>query len=313
MNPDYPPFTLPPPDTARRRNLQPYVRPSAEIVARRTIRWQIADDLKQQILPLSESLRNMSDAERRAVFYKLEHEGSMKISKSSLGSTGLRPIAEPGEKYTLVIPRDDNLDKLINKVEEFGGGEEEEDGQVPNERLVAAIKSFKQGGPSDRLSQSLFQSYDELVRQEWITCEIEMISYLLGPKQQRRELDRITRDLEAVLGRGKYGQILEHEEAKGTKRVVIRCTGQVFKSLVEEPKWQLPLYWFDARPEFQRYETLTDNFNVGQLGPINPPDEDAPMVCIVDSGVTSGVVLQESPLNNYPNQAHSSLHRESSS
>jgi hypothetical protein len=288
VNPDYPPFTLPPPDTARRRDSPRYVPPSAEIVARRAARRQIANDLKQQILPLSESLRGMSDDERRAIFYKLEHAGSTKISKGSLAGTGLKPITEPGERHTLVIPREDNLDKLIDKVEDFGGGKEDKEGQVPNERLVAAIESFHLGEPSDRLSETLLESYDQLIRQEWVTCELEMISYQVGWKQQRDELDRIMNELEAVLGGGEYGEILEHEEDKGTRRVVLRCSGQVFKSLVEEPRWQRPLYWFDARPEFQRYETVTDGFNVSKLGPINAPDDDAPVVCIVDSGVTAG-------------------------
>lgn len=288
MNPDYPPFTLPPPDTARRRDSPRYVPPSAEIVARRAARRQIADDLKQQILPLSESLRAMSDDERKAVFYKLEHAGSMKISKGALSSTGLKPITEPGEEFTLVIPREDNFDKLIEKVEEFGGGEADEEGEVPNERLVAAMESFGLGEPADRLSPTLQESYDELVRREWVTCEIEIISYQAGSRQRRAELDRIMSELEAVFGGGKYGEVLEHEEIKGTRRVVVRCTGQVFKTLVEERSWQRSLYWFDARPEFQRYEAVANGFNVGKLGPIRPPDGDAPVVCIVDSGVTIG-------------------------
>nr|MDQ5827070.1 S8 family peptidase [Chloroflexota bacterium] len=289
MNPDYPPFVLPPPEMARRSPETPrYVPPSAEVVARRAVRRQIADNLKQQILPLSESLRGMSDEERRAVFYRLEHAESMKISKSSLSGTGLKPIAEPGESVTLVIPREDNFDKLIETVEEFGAGEEDKEGQAPNERLVAAIESFRPGEPSDRLSQAVFDAYDEMVRREWVTCEIEIISYYSGTRQQRAELDRIMGEMEALFGGGEYGEILEHEEAKGTRRVVVHCTGQVFKELVEGAKWQRPLYWFDARPEFQRYEALTDGFNVGRLGPISPPEEDAPVVCIVDSGVTAG-------------------------
>jgi hypothetical protein len=288
MNPDYPPFRLPPPELARRRELPRFVPPSAEVVTRRAARRQIADNLKQMILPLSESLRGMADNERRAVFYKLEHAESLKISKGSLSGTGLKPIAEPGEKFTLVIPREDNFDKLINRVEEFGGGKEDKEGQVPNERLVAAIESFRLGEPSDRLNQTLFEAYEEMVRKEWVIFEIEMISFQTGSRQQRDELDRIMNEMEAEFRGGEYGEILEHEEAKGTRRAVVRCTGQVFRNLVEDSRWQRSLYWFDARPEFQRYETVTDGFNFSRLGAIKPPDEDAPIVCIVDSGVTAG-------------------------
>jgi hypothetical protein len=252
------------------------------------MRRQIANELKQQIQPLSESLKNMSDEERKAVFYKLEHADSTSISKASLLGTGLKPITEPGETQTLVIPREDNLNALIERVEEFGGGAEVRDGEVPHERLVGAIDSFEVGEPSDRLSETLLDSYQELIIQDSLVFELEMISYSTGSRQQARELDQIMKDIESLLDGGKYGEILEHEESKGTRRVILQCTGQVFRTLVEEPRWQRPLYWFDACPEFQNYEAVTDGFNIGNLGPIHAPDEDASVVCIVDSGVTAG-------------------------
>jgi hypothetical protein len=289
VNPDYPPFALSPPDNARRRREPPRnVPPPQAIVVRRAIRRQIANELKQQILPLSRKLKRMSDEERKAVFYKLEHADSTIITKTSLSGTGLKPITEPGETQTLVIPREDNLNALIEKVEEFGGGSEESDGQVPHERLVAAIDSFEMGEPRDRLSETLLGSYDQLIKQVSVIFELEMISYRIGSKQQRRELDQIMKDIGSLLQGDKHGEILEHEEGKGTRRLVMQCSGRVFKSLVEEPRWQRRLYWFDSRPEFQSYETVIDGFNVKKLGTIRPPDENASVVCIVDSGITIG-------------------------
>jgi hypothetical protein len=288
MDPDYPPFSLPPPETARRRNARHNVPASSEIVARRAVRREIADNLKLQIAPLSNSLHAMSDDERKAVFYKIEHSGAAKLDIRSFTGTDLKPMTAPGENFTLVIPKSDDLEKLLKKVEDYGGGEPRDDGRVPNERLVTAIESVVRGAPSDRLSEELFEAYEELVRSDWVMCELEMISYEVGKNKQRADVHRIKDELEAAFDEGDQGEILEHEEAKGTIRAVVRCTGQMFKRLVEDSEWQQQIFRFEARPEFESFQAITDGFTVNKLGPITPPDGDAPVVCIVDSGVTAG-------------------------
>ena len=288
MNPDYPPFSLPPPEKARRRPARRYVPPSNEVVARRAVRREIADNLKQQIEPLSASLRAMSDEERKAVFYKIEHSGAAKVDTRSFGGTDLKPMTEPGENFTLVIPRSDDLEKLLTKVEDFGGGEEAEDGRIPNERLMTAIDSIARGLPSDRLSEELFREYEELVARDWMMCELELISFATGRVRQRADVHRIKDELEAALEGGEQGQILEHEEAKGTIRAVVRCTGPMFRSLVEGSEWQRQIFRFEARPEFETFRAITEGFSVNRLGAFTPPDDDAPVVCVVDSGVAEG-------------------------
>lgn len=288
MNPDYPPFSLRTPETARRRDARRFIPPSSEVVARRAVRREIADNLKLQIKPLSTSLRAMSDEERKAVFYKIEHSGAAKLDSRSFVGTDLKPMTEPGENFTLVIPKSDDLEKLLTKVENYGGGDPSEDGRVPNERLVTAMESIVYGVPSDRLSEELFRDYDDLVKGDWVICEIEMISYAIGKNKQRADVHRIKDELEAAFDEGELGEILEHEEAKGTIRAVVRCTGQMFKRLVEDRKWQRQIFRFEARPEFESFQAITDGFSVNKLGTITPPDGDAPVVCIVDSGVAEG-------------------------
>ena len=288
MNPDYPPFSLPPPRKARRRDARRYVPPSGEVVARRAARREIAEGLRRQIEPLSASLRGMSEEERRAVFYKVEHSGAGRLDIDSFGGTGLKPLSEPGENFTLVAPRAADLGKLLEKVDEYGGGGEADDGRVPNERLVAAIESFELGAPSDRLSEELFRDYENLVRSDWVTCEVEMVSFVVGWKKQRADVLRIKDDLEDAFAGGESGEILEHEEAKGTVRAVVRCTGEMFRTLVEAPEWQRQIYRFEARPRFETFRAITEGFSVGRLGPISGPGGDAPVVCVVDSGVADG-------------------------
>jgi hypothetical protein len=278
MNNDFPLFSLTQPAIApRRRQRPPYPPLAPEIIARR---YEIARTLIPQVKNLSNKLRQMSDEERQSTFVKVEHERHI-----SLSGTDLKPVAE-SDKFTLAVPRTDNLDKLTEKIEEFGTGLLSR-GHIPHEHL-AALKTIQQGEPKDRLSQALFEEYDKLIHQDRVICEIEMISLAPGRNQQRTELQNLRYALERTFANGIYGKIYEHEEIKGTCRAVIWCTGQMFKRLVEEREWQTKIFWFDARPKFETFYSIYKNFNVQSLGQFRSPDDDAPIVCIVDSGVTAG-------------------------
>ena len=278
MTNDYPIFSLEQPEIATRRKDSPRRIPlPPEVLSRRK---QIASKLKGQVEPLSKKLKQLSEEERKAIFLKIEHERPVSLS-------GLKPVAESTERFTLAIPRTDNLDKLSKKIDQFGTGAIDSKGFPPNEYL-AAVKTIEQGQPKDRLCQQFFDRYDELVQEDWIICEIEMMSLERGKNQQRDELQKIRSQLEQFFASGTKGTLFEHEEIKGTCRAVIRCSGGAFKQLVEEKEWQTKIFWFDERPEFETFHSTLRNFDITKLGDIISPDEDAPIVCIVDSGVTVG-------------------------
>ena len=108
-------------------------------------------------------------------------------------------------------------------------------GVVPNSRLATAVESIQPlGQPTDRLSQELLENYAALIQQPQLVCEIELLSLLSGRTQQRNELQEFRRLLKTELDRDRVGAFFEHEEIKGTCRVVIRCTGQLFRHLVED-------------------------------------------------------------------------------
>jgi hypothetical protein len=264
----------------RRREQGRPVPLSPEMLARRA---EIARRLTELVVPLSESLRDMSEQERRAVFYKLEHEAPVNLS-----GTGLKPVAEPSERFTLAVPVADDLTGFTEKIAKFETAQPSRLGVVPHSGL-AAIETIQLGEPTDRLSQELLENYDQLVDQPQIICEIELLSLEQGPVRQRNELQNFRHALKAELDRDRgIGAMFEHEEIKGTCRVVIRCTGTLFKKLVEDKEWQRRIFWFEARPEFETFHSIVSNFNVAELGPITAPPEDAPIVCVVDSGITAG-------------------------
>jgi len=311
VNPDYEPLRLPQPQTVSRRMEKPRPVPLVpEVVARRE---EIARGLLGPLVRLSRSLGEMSDEERRAVFYKLEHEGA-----TDLAGTGLKPVVEPSDRFTLAVPRSNTLDALARKVKDFGTGLLRR-GHPPNESL-GRLLNVAQGEPTDRLSEAVLQAYDRLVRQEWVVCEIEMISVARSAREQQAELRATTRALDRLFQNGINGNFFEREEIKGTCRAVIRCTGRLFQQLVEGPDWQCRIWWFDARPEFDTFHSRLRGFSVAELAEFEPPSDGAPIVCIVDSGVTSGnpflrpvtredllkSFLSDSPDNPYDEHGHGS-------
>jgi hypothetical protein len=280
VNEGFPPLSFLQPYLAQRRPEKPRLVPTPpEVFERRAL---IAQRFREQIAPIAERLQSLSDAERKAVFYKLEHEAPI-----SLDRTGLRPIAEASERITLAVPRSNNLDKLAKRLEEFEVGEPKF-GMLPNAQLVARLKSIQEGDPKDRLSEELFANYDALTQAEWVICEIEMLSLARGRNQVREELSQTRLALAREFGNGVHGTLFEHEEIKGTCRAMIRCTGTLFKRLVEDREWQTKVSWFEARPEFETFFEIQNNFRVEELGAFERPEEDAPVVCVVDTGVTSG-------------------------
>jgi|GEM_PF-798728 hypothetical protein len=279
MNQDFSLFSLAQPESAKRRPVKSsFVPISREKIEQRK---EKADNLRQQVRGFSQILEEMSEEERKAVLIKLEHE-----EKISLGGTGLKPISEPTQNFTLAVPRTENLNQLESKIKEFGEGDLK-GGQPPNKDF-AYLNAIKEASPNDRLCQLFFEQYDQLIQQNSIICEIEMMSFERGSKQQSKELQAIRNEINNLFQSGSKGNLFEHEEIKGTCRAVIKCTGAIFKELVEGKKWQTKIVYFDARPEFETFHQTLNNFKIQNLGEFISPPKDAPMVCIVDSGVTIG-------------------------
>ena len=276
MNPEYPPLALIDPIQSRRRRETPRIVPTPpEVIARRAA---IAQRLREQVAPLARRLRGLTEPEKRAVFYKLEHDGPIDARK-----LGLKPLAEPTDHFTIAIPRDD-LTGFESNIDRFAQGDVAH-GMVPKAQ-IAKITAFAEGTPLDRLSQDLFDNYEALTRRELLIIELELLSIAIGATQRREELLAMRTELQRLIA--PEGTIFEHEEMKGSCRAVIRCTGAAFKQLVESSEWQRAIVWFEPRPEFQTFHQIVRNFDINELGAFASPPADAPTVCVVDTGVSSG-------------------------
>lgn len=295
---------------ARRREIPRRVNLPPELLARRA---EIARMLMPQAEKLSHELEQMGDEKRKSTLIKLTHKRPVRLE-----GTSLKKIAESIGNFSLAVPTASNLNNLAKKIEDFGVGKLKR-GRPPHEEL-GYLEAIQQADPKDRLSQALFDEYDNLIQQDWVICEIEMLSLARGSNQQRQELQEIIASLLKTFVNKTQGHIFEQEEIKGTCRAVIKCKGKMFQHLVEDDEWQTKIAWFDARPQFETFTTILNDFNIQKLGPFSSPSESASIVCIVDSGVTVGnpflqpVVredlirsfLSASPDNPYDEHGHGS-------
>ena len=279
MNEDFPPLQLGNPNYLARRAEKPRRQPlSPEVLARRI---EIARVLGTKVDALDRVLHTMTEDQRKAVFYKVTHDGPI-----TLPGTGLKPLVDRSERVTLVVPRHNNLDALSKKIQEFAT-DPPRGGFVKNQDF-ARVEDIQPGDPLDRLSDELVAQYAELCAQQFVICEIEITSLAQGPNQQREEIATILSDLKSAFASGVHGTLFEHEESSGSCRAVIRATGAMFKRLVEESFWQRRIAWFEPKPRFETFQTVWQNFNFAKLGPITPPPANAATICIVDSGVSPG-------------------------
>lgn len=280
MNEDFPPRSLAEPKYRKYKKPKPGLPPlPPEVLARR---GEIARILGVKVEGLNKYLSSLTSDQRKAIFFKVTHDGPI-----SLSGTGLKPLVDRSDKITLVVPTGDNLDSFTKKIERFASAEPSDTGRVPNQDY-ARIEEIERGDPKDRLSDELLAEYDAWIKSPSVICEIEMLSIARGSNQRRTELKQILLDLQNSFASGVHGTLFEHEERDGSCRAVIRCTGKMFKRLVEEDEWQRKISWFEPKPRFETFHTTWDNFQFDKLAPIAPPPKDAPVICIIDSGVSPG-------------------------
>ncbi len=280
MNGDFPPLRFSEPEILDRRAGKPRPAPSSpEAIAQRV---QKAAGLQRQLRPIARRLRTLTPQQRRAFFVKIRHSAPI-----SLSGTGLKPISIPSADFTLAVPRGENLDPLSQKISAFGHDEIRAK-RIPNEALVARLETIQQGTPQDRLSDEMRELYPVYVKSDWVVVEVDITSLATGRLQQKNEVSDTIASLNVFLGPGVRGQIYEHEYSEGVLRAVIGCTGDAFRALVEDAEWQTKLTWFEPQPKFDTFFTTLREFAVENLDDLGTPAADAPMVCVIDSGLSMG-------------------------
>lgn len=247
--------------------------------------------LAGQVAQCSKDFKAMSDEQRKALFYKLEHDGTIDLT-----GTNLSRVQEIGEGVTLAVPTPDaeDFEPLESKISIFVEGKPDKYGRPPKSSTVAPLNVMQKGIPFDRLSEPLQKKYKQLIKLKTpkIVCEIVITdldphSRPLKDGTKRKFIEDVLDELRISFQNGARGNMFEHEYAHRSYRAVIRCTGELFRELVEGESWQRKIFWFDDKPNFESLTTILSEFKV-ELENISSPDQDASIVCIVDSGLSPG-------------------------
>lgn len=302
MNAGFPPLELLAPRVLRRRQDRPI--PIFLEETRVNNRRAISENLRNQLQPI----RQMTPDQLKAVMIKLRHDRP--LPKDSLSGTGLKVVAQSGEAVTLAVVRPEGLDGFDEKLNAFGTGDVTYytsagiSKAVPPNQSLGLITSVSIGEPKDRLSDPLLRKYDSIVRKRRFIFEIEIGSILErqeGPR--RRQTAAAIESIRNFLG-GITGGIFDTDYSYGSARVSLWTTGESFRTLVEDARWQTVITFFDERPNFETFYQTFKQFRIQDLGDIRSPDVAAPTVCVIDSGVSSGnpflqPIVREDALKSY--------------
>lgn len=272
MNDDFPLLRLEPPRRHQRKSESRFRPLSPERILNR---GSIAARLGEQVAAASNRMRQMSEAERKAVFFKLEHDGPI-----SLKNTGLEAIGPSSDSVTFAIPVGNDFADFETKLQEFGTGSLGPTG-VPKNAQLGWIENFADADPTTRLSDALFESFNELIRQEAVIIEVELSASSQGRNELAAKLEKLNRRLQS----DPVGSLFETDHMGQSCRSVIRCSGMTFRELVLEAQWCRIIDWFEERPKFETFHEILREFDFSKLGTIQSPPKDAPIICVVDSGV----------------------------
>jgi hypothetical protein len=288
MNPDFPPLPLAQPVIkTRRREKPPFLQLPRITIERRKER---SKQLRTQVEDVTKILRKLSPEQKRAVFLKLRHDRP--LTKLDFMGTGLVLMAPPSKSESLVISRKENLEKLDERLKEFG--EDRVSDRPKGTEFATAVTAIAIADPKDRLSPELFEDYPQLIQKSFVIYEIEVVSLAVNSSTRAKEVEATLREIQQFLG-VTDGRIYETDFAGSGARAVLSSTGAKLKSLVEDPKWWRRIVLFDSRPHFQTFETIYQDFSIGN-STISGPPPGSQTVCVVDTGVAAANPILEKVL-----------------
>ena len=282
MNPDFPLIQFQAPIVrARRRERKGFELPPILSPEERS---EIAKRWRAQLQEIDSEVAKLSPEAKRAIFLKLTHDRP--LTKQDLAGTGLTFMSAPGLTESLVVPREpEQLQKLHKRIEKFV--EADKVARPIGTDLATTVKSVEVAAPKERLSDELADTYDQLVQRDHIIYEIEVASFAVQESRARREVEAIVLEIHTVLGRGVHGAVYDSDFQGRGARLVLWSTGDKLREFVESEQWWRKIVFFGARPKFETFSQVLDDFNIANVALLAPP-ENAQNICVIDTGIAAG-------------------------
>ena len=244
------------------------------------MRAELASSIKEDIVALGRSLTPRSPEEKKAIFLKVEHERPLDFT-----GTDLKKVFESGENFSIVKVTDHEFPKLKKKIEEFGSGPLKK-GHAKNETFFYNLIKFDTVNPYDRVSAELEEKIAPLGMEDFLVYEVEIASDERGAKQQTKELAKLKNAIHEVIG--PMSRVLEHEDYYNSSRLLVRSQKLNLIKLIEDKSLLGGIKWFDDTLKSQKpLVDIVRDFNVEDIKEIPSPSSEQPIVCVIDSGITT--------------------------
>jgi len=165
MDNEFPPRELVGPTLQKRKKEKSRPVPlSKELLARKS---EIARVLGTKVDQLDMHLRSLTEEQRRTIFYKITHEGPLKIT-----GIGLKPLTDRSESITLAVPTSDDLHSFKEKIQAFADDIPKND-RVKHQELARIEVKFPRN--SGRSKKSV--NYSEEKQHEQKAIEFKTQTY----------------------------------------------------------------------------------------------------------------------------------------
>jgi len=281
MNHEMPPLAFRAPDVKPRRQARRGFPEAKQPTPEK--RREIAKLILAERESVERAMKELSPEQRRAVILKLRHDRPLK--PSDFAGTGLRPYGELGEDESLATPKEGNLMKLAQRAEDYAQGTK---ATLAKPGLLTALSGIEIANARERLSEEMLEQYEQLIAGEHVVFELEVTAPAsTQSKRKLSETETIVKALGDSLGRGIHGHIYDTDYFGEGAVLMVGTTGKKLREWVEGPEWWQKITRFELRPQFRTIKTVIDDFNISQVS-ILPPPEEAPSICVIDSGVAIG-------------------------
>jgi hypothetical protein len=268
------------------------ILPRAEVELERRKRLGFGEKISKDVKQQTERVRQAVD-EALAVHKKLRANATdpkliVRVRTSSLVSddewlrAGLEVLGHDANDAVVLFSSDAELTEFRRRLEAYAASVPEGQENPSYNLLIASIEEFGPLQPEDRIGSGLrdegYTGLDNFAADRDFVLDVELWDF--GSQDDRvREADRLDAQ---ITERG--GQVTDRYIGVTFTALRVRARGAAVRYLLEQPVIRV----VDFPPQVDLDVAPLLETTIEDLGEIEPPDDDAPLVGILDTGVNNG-------------------------
>ncbi len=268
----------------RRGKGRPFPRPPEDVNA-------YVQMMQGAIQSIKSGLADLPPEQKRAVYLKLTTQ--MDLSTENYTAVGLKPVAWLGKDVTVAITDETKLERFLNGVnavhtQQASSGVKNAIFNITQKPMLFPLE--------DRLSKRLAQTLKPLRTQPRIDLVLHVYPMTSDYENINNAVQEAVQELreriqKAGISAGLAVQDVIHYLGDEFAEVRVRINSDIFNEFLTDPRWNF-LLWFDlpSRPDF--IVGIPYDADVEDVVKERPP-ENAPLLCVIDSGLAAGHPLLE--------------------